>query len=315
MGGDWTGDWSDPAHWADDKGGDTFGYPRSTNATARIDQGTVSMDVSATIGWIVFGADGPVTISGPGTLTVSSDTYSGCWLLVPDGADVVFADGVTANFPTASLAISAPDKAQTNYAARLAVARGASLRAMDVILDYGGVFEIDNATGRVDGVYLNHGASATGRNAYPATGGLLRLAGAAPSLTVTKNIRCYNTAGCTVGGAVEFSVPKGGWAAAPIAMTGTGAGYTFCGDSNASANAVAIPVRVAEDAPVYRIAGTVDTELATWRVPHTDGAALVSLVPVRQADKDPEHRRLYLASDDLSLRLVFRGCGTVIIVK
>ena len=122
-------------------------------------------------------------------------------------------------------------------------------------------------------------------------------------------------AGCTVGGAVEFSVPKGGWAAPAIAMIGTNASHTFCGDSNVSANSVPVLVRVAEDAPIYHAAGTTETELATWKVPHTDGAALVSLQPVRQADKDPEHRRLYLADDDLSLRLLYRCGGTIILVR
>lgn len=314
-GGDWTGDWSDPAHWADDKGGDTLGYPQTVEATARIDQGTVSMDVSATIKRIGFGADGTVTIAGPGTLTVADEAYGREWLFVPNGADVVFADGVTANFQIASLAVSSPSPSQTNYAARVTVADGASFRAADIVLSYGGVFEIDNATGRVDGVYLNHGASATGRDAFPATGGLLRLAGAAPLLTVVKNIRCYNVAGCTVGGAVEFSVPKGGWATPAIAMIGTNPSHTFCGDSNVSANSVPVLVRLAEDAPIYHIAGTIDTELATWRVPHSDGAALVSLVPVRGEAKDPEHRHLYRTADDLSLRLVYRGGGTVVIVK
>ena len=313
--GDWTGDWSDPAHWADDKGGDALGYPQTVDATARIDQGTVSVDGSYTIGWMRFGADGPVTITGDGTLAVTSGTYQNNWLLVPDGADVVFAGGVTAIFPTASFAISATSPSQTNYAARVAVARGASFRAADMVLSYGGIFEIDDATAQVDGVYLNHGASATDRNAFPATGGLLRLAGAAPSLTVAKNVRSYNTSGCTVGGAIEFSVPKGGYGTAPIAMTGTASGNTFCGDRNASANSVPIPVRLAADSPVYHAAGTTDATLATWRLAHTDGAALVSLVAPRAAEKDPDHRRLYLAADDLSLRLVYRGGGTLILIK
>ena len=153
------------------------------------------------------------------------------------------------------------------------------------------------------------------RRGFPATGGLLRLAGAAPLLTVAKNIRSYNTAGCTVGGAIEFSVPKGGYGTAPIAMTGTASDNAFCGDSNVSANSVAIPVRLAADSPVYHAAGTTDTELATWKVPHTDGAALVSLVAPRAADKDPEFRRLFLADDDLSLRLVYRGGGTLVLIK
>ena len=313
--GDWTGDWSDPAHWADDKGGDALGYPQTVDATARIDQGTVSVDGAYTIGWILFGADGPVTITGDGTLTVSSGTYQNNWLLVPNGADVVFAGGVTANFPTASFAISATSPSQTNYAARVAVARGASFRAADMVLSFGGVFEIDDATAQVDGVYLNHGTSATGRNGFPATGGLLRLAGAAPLLTVAKNVRSYNTSGCTVGGAIEFSVPAGGYGTAPIAMTGTNPSHTFCGDSNVSANSVPIPVRLAADSPVYHAAGTTDATLATWKVPHTDGAALVSLVAPRAAEKDPEHRRLFLAADDLSLRLLYRCGGTIILVR
>jgi hypothetical protein len=184
-----------------------------------------------------------------------------------------------------------------------------------MVLSYGGVFEIADATAQVDGVYLNHGASATGRNGFAMTGGLLRLAGAAPVLTVVKNIRSYNTAGCTVGGAIEFSVPAGGYGTAPIVMIGTNPSHTFCGDSNVSANSVAIPVRLAADSPVYHSAGTTDATLATWKVPHTDGAALVSLQPVRRADKDPEHRRLYLAADDLSLRLLYRCGGTIILVR
>ena len=313
--GDWTGDWSDPSHWADDKGGDTLGYPQTADATARIDQGTVSVDGTYTIGWIRFGADGPVTFTGDGTLTVSSGTYQNNWLLVPNGADVVFAGGVTANFPTASFAISATSQSQTGYAARVTVARGASFRAADMVLSYGGVFEIADATAQVDGVYLNHGASATGRNGFATTGGLLRLAGAAPVLTVVKNIRSYNTEGCTVGGAIEFSVPASGYGTAPIAMTGTNPSHTFCGDSNVSANSVAIPVRLAADSPVYHAAGTTDATLATWKVPHTDDAALVSLVQPRAAEQDPEHRRLYLADDDLSLRLLYRCGGMIILVR
>jgi len=314
--GDRTGDWSDPAHWTSDHPGDCVGYPCTEDARARLTRGTVSLDGAYTIKRIGFGADGTVTIAGPGSLTVADGTYQNNWLLVPDGADVVFADGATANFPTASFAISATARSATNYAARLAVAGGASLRAVDIILSYGGVFEVDDATARVDGVYFNHGASASGRDAFPATGGLLRLAGAAPELTVTKNIRCYNTAGCTVGGAVEFSVPKGGWASAPISMTGTNAGYTFCGDSKVSDKAVPVLVRVAADSKVYGIGGRpVDIELATWRVKHTDGAALMSLIAPRGAETNPEHRRLYLAADDLSLRLVYRGGGTLVLIK
>ena len=184
-----------------------------------------------------------------------------------------------------------------------------------MVLSYGGVFAVDDATAQVDGVYLNHGTSATGRNGFPATGGLLRLAGAAPVLTVVKNVRSYNTAGCTVGGAIEFSVPARGYGTAPIAMIGTNPSHTFCGDSNVSANSVAIPVRLAADSPVYHAAGTTYATLATWKVPHTDGAALVSLVQPRAAEKDPEHRRLYLADDDLSLRLVYRGGGTLVLIK
>ena len=98
-------------------------------------------------------------------------------------------------------------------------------------------------------------------------------------------------------------------------MTGTNPSHTFCGDSNVSANSVAIPVRLAADSPVYHAAGTIDATLATWKVPHTDGAALVSLVAPRAAEKDPEYRHLYLAADDLSLRLVYRGGGTLLLIK
>ena len=34
VGGEWNGNWSDTAHWADDKGGDCLGYPQTSDATA-----------------------------------------------------------------------------------------------------------------------------------------------------------------------------------------------------------------------------------------------------------------------------------------
>jgi hypothetical protein len=69
------------------------------------------------------------------------------------------------------------------------------------------------------------------------------------------------------------------------------------------------------DSPLYHAVGTTDVELATWKVPHTDGAALVSLVQPRGAEQDPERRRLFLAADDLSLRLLYRCGGTIILVR
>ena len=313
--GDWTGNWSDPAHWADDKGGDCLGWPCTTNATARIERGTVALDVSATIGWIEFGTNGTVTIEGPGTLDFPSKNYEAQWLLVPDGADVILANGATMDLKKGSLALSATSRSQTNYAARVTVTDGAHLAMQAFVMSYGGVFVLDDATARLWGVYFGHGASATGRNGFPATGGTLRLAGEAPLLTLTENLRYYNTAGVTAGGAIEFSVPRGGFAATPLAMTGTGSGQTFCGDANVADRSVPIQVRVAADSPVYRSGRTIDVELATWRVVHTDGASLVSLQPVKFADQDPEHRRLYLAADDLSLRLLYRCGGTIILVR
>ena len=313
--GDWTGDWSDPAHWADDKGGDCIGWPCTADATARITRGTVALDVSVTLGWIEFGTDGTVTIEGPGTLDFPSQHYEGQWLLVPDGADVVFANGATMDLKKGSLALSATSRSQTNYAARVTVSDGAHLAMQAFVMSYGGVFVLDDATARLWGVYFGHGASATGRSGFPATGGTLRLAGEAPLLTLTENLRYYNTAGVTAGAAIEFSVPQGGFAATPIVMTGTSAGCTFCGDANVADRAVPILVRLAADSPVYHAAGTTEVELATWRVAHTDGASLVSLVAPRGAEQDPEHRRLFLAADDLSLRLVYRGGGTLVLIK
>ena len=315
MDGDWTGDWSDPAHWADDKGGDCIGWPCTADTTARIPQGTVALDVSVTLGWIEFGTDGTVTIEGPGTLDFPSQHYEGQWLLVPNGADVVLANGATMDLKKGSLALSATSRSQTNYAARVTVSDGAHLAMQAFVMSYGGVFVLDDATARLWGVYFGHGASATGRSGFPATGGTLRLAGEAPLLTLTENLRYYNTAGVTAGGAIEFRVPKGGFAATPLVMTGTGSGQTFCGDANVADRAAPILVRLAADSPVYSAAGTIDVELATWRVAHTDGASLVSLVAPRAAEKDPEHRRLYLAADDLSLRLVYRGGGTLVLIK
>ena len=78
--------------------------------------------------------------------------------------------------------------------------------------------------------------------------------------------------------------------------------------------AVATLFRIAADSPLYGTSGTVEYELATWRVGHTDNAALVVLAPLRGAASDPR-RYLYITPNDRSLRVSFHNAGTVFFVQ
>ena len=312
--GDWSGDWSDPAHWDNDKDGDILGWPQTPTATAFIPQGTVNADTNVTVKTIAFGNDGPVTLMGFGGRVLETTSYGTPYNIIPNGAEVLITGDFVLNLLN-TLALGGKGANLTSYAASFTVADGTTFTAREVDLAFDGVFRVRDASVTLSGIYFHHSNSdGTPDTAYGTTRGTLRIEGTSPLLTVTTNLRGFNNAGSRSGGVVEFLVPRGGYARTPIVMTGTGKGYTFCGDSKVSGNSKALIVRIADDSPLYGMGGTVDLELVTWRVQHTDGAALVDLVQPRGADRDPK-RRIYITDDDLSLRLQYHTGHTVIMVR
>ena len=274
----------------------------------------MNADTNVTVKTIAFGNDGLVTLTGSGGHVLETTSYTTPYNVIPNGAEVlVTGDFVLNLLNTFSLGGSGPNL--TSYAASFTVADGATFTGRELDLAFDGVFRVRDASATFSGIYFHHSNSdGTSDTAYGTTGGLLRLEGTSPLLTVTANLRGYNKTGSRSGGVVEFLVPRGGYTRTPIVMTGTSSGYTFCGDKKVSGNSQALTVRIADDSPLYGMGGTVELELATWRVKHTDGASLVDLVQPRGADRNPR-RNLYIAPDDLSLRLQFNGGFTVIMVQ
>ena len=311
--GDWTGDWSDTAHWADDKGGDCLHWPSTPTATAYLPQGTVNVDVDATVKTVRFGADGPATITGADGHVLATVTPSSIFNMLPNGAEVLVTGAFTFNSSEA-YDICGGSPASAAYAATFTVADGATFSAATLHLAREGVFIVRDATASIGNIYFNHASNGDAGSMFASRGGGIVLEGAAPLLTVGGDLRSYNKTGTGGGGYVEFRVPRAGYARTPLVMTGTGSGQTFCGDKKVATNSKPVEVRIAADSPLYGATGKADFELATWARKHTDGLQLVSLNPLRGAERDPK-RRLYVTDDDLSLRVQFHTDRTLIMVR
>ena len=311
--GDWTGDWSDTAHWADDKGGDAIGLPCTATATALIPQGTVNVDTNVTVKTVAFGNDGPVTLTGAEGAILGTAASGSPYNVIPNGAEVLVTGDLTFTSSEA-FDICGGTPASAAYAASFTVAGGATFSAGSLELARDGVFRVRDATASIGNIYFNHASNGDGGSTFASYGGGVVLEGVSPRLTVRGDLRSYNKTGTGGGGYVEFRVPRAGYAQTPLVMTGTSSGQTFCGDKKVATNSREVEVRIAADSLLYAAGGTVDFELATWAKKHTDGAALVSLNPLRGADHNPR-RRLYITDDDLSLRVQFNGGFTVIMLR
>jgi hypothetical protein len=311
--GDWTGDWSDTAHWADDKDGDCLHWPSTPTATAYLPQGTVNVDVDVTVKTVTFGTDGLVTITGANGRVLSTVLPSSIYNIVPNGAEVLVTGTFTFNSSEA-YDICGVSPASAVYAASFTVADGVTFSAATLHLAREGIFIVCDATASIGNIYFNHASNGSSASLFASSRGGLILEGDAPRLTVRGDLRSYNKTGTGGGGYVEFRVPRAGYAQTPLVMTGTSSGQTFCGDKKVASNSMPVEVRIAADSPLYTAGGTVDFELATWARKHTDGAALVSLNPLRGADHNPR-RRLYITDDDLSLRVQFNGGFTMIMLR
>ena len=311
--GDWTGDWSDTAHWADDKDGDCLHWPSTPTATAFLPQGTVNVDVDVTVKTVTFGTDGLVTITGANGRVLSTVLPSSIYNIVPNGAEVLVTGAFTFNSSEA-YDICGVSPASAAYSASFTVADGATFSAATLHLAREGVFIVRDATASIGNIYVNHASNGSSASMFASYGGGLIFEGVSPRMTVRGDLRSYNKTGTGGGGYVEFRVPRAGFAQTPLVMTGTSSGQTFCGDKKVATNSREVEVRIAADSLLYAAGGTVDFELATWAKKHTDGAALVSLNPLRGADHNPR-RRLYITDDDLSLRVQFNGGFTVIMLR
>lgn len=261
-----------------------------------------------------FGTDGPIVLTGSGSLA-TGQLPSPNYLKLADGTDVTFTGGLSVTIPN-TISMCARSQSATSFAASLTVSDGAMFTVaatQSIFLSHESVFCVDDATATItSGIYLNYGHYSGNNTSFGSQGGIIRLAGTAPCLTIGTNLRGLNQVDSKTGGAVEFLVPAGGYAEPPLVMTGTGRGETFCGDVNVATGSAAVLVRVPRAAPACHTFGRIDTELATWRVRHTDGAALVSL---EAAPGDDPANRLYLTDDDLSLRFTFRAEGTLIFLR
>ena len=93
VGGEWNGNWSDTAHWADDKGGDCLGYPQSANATADFKNCT---------------ADKPVVVAVNGKYAIGELKYYGS-----AASDITFA-GTSTNESSLTASVTYTTGIQAN---------------------------------------------------------------------------------------------------------------------------------------------------------------------------------------------------------
>ena len=241
--GEWSGDWSDPDHWANDKNGDCLGYPQSSAATASFlscthaNPVTVNVNGKYTVKKINFFDAEPADLSfvGTGTNTSSLTTIDENTIVneyMQDGSRLLVKD-LKFNGNNKELKLA---QKESNTATNVAVVfSGAAVENVKALwfrvnessltfcdgstvvltekLSVGGtntVITIDNSTVTTPSVYAGDNRASSGLK--------LCFVGADPSLAVSVNFQTYNRADTIC---LEFAVPVGGYASAPLVKTGS----------------------------------------------------------------------------------------------
>ena len=255
------GKWSTAANWSDNMGGDCLHYPQSASATAVINKSaTITVDVNVTIKELNYGGVTGIAL----TLVAANATDCGLTgnLVVPTANSHVTLDGLTfvkpnntwtattdstfelrngANFTMSQgIYFYSEEKGKTDVATATLLLSGKSTMSVNwLYMSRHAFVEIDDSTLNVTGGYNVQLAYNTPGDTF------MRFKGAAPKLVTSKEFR-VNTAGYDA--TVEFVVPEGGWAEAPITA---GGGFNTSGAAN-------LTVRVSDESPAARVNATAE---------------------------------------------------------
>ena len=266
-----SGNWSDPANWTDNQGGDCAGYPKSAEASAIFPAGTdanVVFTEKLTIGSLNLANALNVTFSQGGastnatkltttTLTMHNNSGSGGSFTL-DGVAIASTSGDT--LIDTRRALRLVNGANLHFAGvfgqqvynDVLVADGSYLSCNGTYFG-GGTLTISNAT------FWTRSHDYVGRNK---TGGHVVFQGERPLWYHSNKSGYFYSAIANANVQLDFLVPAGGYAAAPLRAISTQSYYL--GNNGANAGSCAFTVNVLDESPANFVDGTVTTRLISW---------------------------------------------------
>ena len=262
-----SGNWSDAANWTDNQGGDALGYPRSSAATAVFPAGTaaeVAFTEALTVGTVTMtAADLELTFVQGGASTNATKLTSSNFNANGKGGCITL-DGV---------AVASGSNLDLGADRALKVVNGANLNVktfyqdegQEVLLsggsyftctenDFGGgTFTIDDST------FWTTANNHVGR---AKVGGHIIIKGTHPLWYHTGIWNSFFSYLANANVQIDFLVPVGGYAAAPIQAVETQKYYL--GNNSNNAGSSTITVNVPDEAPANFADATVTSPLISW---------------------------------------------------
>ena len=267
-----SGNWSDPANWTDNRDGDCCGYPRSSAATAIFTAGTdanVVFTEALTIGSLNLATGPVVTFSQggastnatkltTGTLTMHNNSSQGGSITL-DGVAIASTSGDT--YIDLYRALRLVNGANLHVAGlfghqasnEVVVADGSYLSCNGTYFG-GGTLTISNGT-----FWTRGGHDIIGRNR---AGGHIVFQGDHPLFYHANKDSYFYSSIASANVQLDFLVPAGGYAAAPIRAISTQVYYM--GNNKSSNGSCALTVNVLEESPANFTDATITTPLISW---------------------------------------------------
>ena len=267
-----SGNWSDAANWSDNRSGDCLGYPQSSAATA-VFPGTVESEVSFTESLAIAKLDcgaGPIVTFSQGGASTNATKLTATTMTWHNNASrggSITLDGV-------AIASTSGDTLIDTYRA-LRLVNGANLHIAaffgqqarnDVLIadgSYlscngtyfgGGTLTISNAT-----FWTRGENNFVGRNV---AGGHIIFQGDHPLFYHGKTDKSFYSSLANANVQLDFLVPVGGYATAPIRALSNQAYYM--GNNAGNAGSCALTVNVLDESPANYADATITAPLISW---------------------------------------------------
>ena len=267
-----SGNWSDAANWSNNQGGDCLGYPQSAAATAVFPataEAEVAFTQALTIGTLNCAAGPVVTFTQGGASTNATKLTASAvtWHNNASSGGSITLDGV-------AIASLGGDTSLDSYRA-LRLVNGANLhiaaifgqQARNEVLVADGSFLSCNCTYFGGGTLTISNATfwtrgdnnLVGRNA---AGGHIVFQGERPVFRHDKTDKSFYSAIASANVQLDFLVPVGGYAAAPIQAKATPSYYM--GNNGNNAGSCALTVNVLDESPANYADATITSPLISW---------------------------------------------------
>ena len=261
------GDWTDPANWSDNQEGDCLHFPGTSGATATFPAGTkltFVVTTSVTCGWLNMNSANNELTFVPGEGVTTNDvrwTISSINLNAND-TRLTF-DGVA----------FAPGGISLGTRSKLTLKNGANVHTGDLWFDNYGVLDMSgdswlscNQIGLGGGDSVIDDSTLWTRShdclGRKYVGGSITFRGTHPIWWHNNKDGYFYSNLANAGYQLNFAVPVGGYAVAPIRAISNQA-YLFGNNGNSAGSSV-LKINILDESPANRVDETIETTLVSW---------------------------------------------------